>query len=49
MNSANGLQAVVAHIYTMSNGDKVTVNEFMVDFIRPVNLNMPSGICSNRR
>ena len=44
LNSANGLQAVVAHIYTMSNGDKVTVNEFMVDFIRPVNLNMPSGI-----
>ncbi len=28
----------------MSNGDEVTVNEFMVDFIRPVNLNMPSGI-----
>ena len=44
LNSANGLQAVVAHIYTMSNGDEVTVNEFMVDFIRPVNLNMPSGI-----
>ena len=44
LNSANGLQAVVAHIYTLSNGDEVTVNEFMVNFIRPVNLNMPSGI-----
>lgn len=44
LNSANGLQAIVAHIYTLANGDEVTVNEFMVNFIRPVNLNMPSGV-----
>jgi len=44
LNSANGLQASVAHIYTLESGDKYTVNTFMVNFIRPVSLNMPSGI-----
>lgn len=44
LNSANGLQASVAHIYVLESGDEITVNEFMVNFIRPVNLNMPSGI-----
>lgn len=44
LNSAKGLQASVAHIYVLESGDEITVNEFMVNFIRPVNLNMPSGI-----
>lgn len=44
LNSANGLQASVAHIFVLESGDEITVNEFMVNFIRPVNLNMPSGI-----
>ena len=44
LNSANGLQATVAHVYTLNSGDEITVNTFMVNFIRPVSLNMPSGI-----
>lgn len=44
LNSAGGLQASVAHIYTLESGDQITVNEFMVNFIRPVSLNMPSGV-----
>lgn len=44
LNSAGGLQASVAHIYKLENGEEITVNTFLVDFIRPVNLNMPSGI-----
>lgn len=44
LNSVGGLQAEVAHIYTLESGDKVTVNTFMLNFTRPVNLNMPSGI-----
>lgn len=43
LNSNLGLQAVVAHVYVYPNGDEVTVNEFMVNFVRPVNLNMPSS------
>ena len=44
LNSPLGLQALIAHIYVLENGDEVTVNEFLVTFIRPVNLNMPSGV-----
>lgn len=44
LNSAGGLQASVAHVYTLASGDQITVNEFMVNFIRPVSLNMPSGV-----
>ena len=44
LNSAGGLQASVAHIYTLESGDQITVNEFMVNFIRQVSLNMPSGV-----
>ena len=44
LNSKNGLQVLVQHIYTLNSGDEIIVNEFMVNFIRPVNLNMPSGI-----
>lgn len=44
LNSTNGLQATVAHVYKLESGDKVVVNEFMVNFIRPVNLNMPAGV-----
>ena len=44
LNSANGLQATVAHIYTLDSGDEILVNDFMVNFIRPISLNMPSGI-----
>lgn len=44
LNSAGGLQASVAHIYILESGDQITVYEFMVNFIRPVSLNMPSGV-----
>lgn len=44
LNSPLGLQALIAHIYVLENGDEVTVNEFLVNFIRPVNLNMPSDV-----
>ena len=44
LNSAGGLQASVAHVYTLASGDQITVNEFMINFIRPVSLNMPSGV-----
>lgn len=44
LNSAKGLQAQVQHIYKLENGDELVVNEFLVNFIRPVNLNMPSGV-----
>ena len=44
LNSVGGLQASVAHIYTLESGDQITVNEFMANFIRPVSLNMPSGV-----
>lgn len=44
LNSAKGLQAQVQHIYKLENGDELVVNDFLVNFIRPVNLNMPSGV-----
>ena len=44
LNSENGLQAAVAHRYKLESGDVITVNEFMVTFIRPVNLNMLAGV-----
>lgn len=44
LNSEKGLQAVIAHRYKLDSGDIITVNEFMVTFIRPVNLNMPAGV-----
>jgi len=43
LNSKFGLQAVVAHVYVYPSGEEVTVNEFMVNFVRPVNLNMPTN------
>lgn len=44
LNSVNGLQAQISHVYTLNSGDEIVVNTFMVNFIRPVNLNMPSGL-----
>lgn len=44
LNSEGGLQAVVQHVYTFANGDKVVVNEFMVNFIRPVTLNIQAPV-----
>ena len=44
LNTAGGLQALVAHIYTLNSGDEIIVNQFMVNFIRPVSLNMPLGV-----
>ena len=44
LNSEGGLQAVVQHVYTFANGDKVVVNEFMVNFIRPVTLNTQAPV-----
>lgn len=44
LNSSLGLQALVAHKYQLESGDIVTVNTFMVNFIRPVNLNMREGL-----
>jgi hypothetical protein len=42
LNSPGGLQAQIDHVYVLPNGDEVLVNSFMINFVRPVNLNMPS-------
>lgn len=44
LNSPKGLQAVVAHKLKLESGDVITLNEFMVTFVRPVNLNMPKNV-----
>lgn len=44
LNSPKGLQAVVAHKLKLESGDVITINEFMVTFVRPVNLNMPKNV-----
>ena len=44
LNSKLGLQALVAHKYKLESGDIFTVNTFTVNFIRPVNLNMPPSL-----
>ena len=44
LNSEGGLQAVVKHVYKLESGDKVSKHSFVVNFIRPVNLNMPGEI-----
>lgn len=44
LNSPAGLQATVEHVYRLQNGDEITVNSFLVNFVRPVNLNMPEGV-----
>lgn len=44
LNSEKGLQAEVAYVATLESGDKVTLYSFMVNFIRPLTLNMPQGL-----
>ena len=44
LNSEGGLQAVVKHIYRLESGDELSQHSFVVNFIRPVNLNMPGEI-----
>ena len=44
LNSEGGLQAVVKHVYKLESGDKLSQHSFVVNFIRPVNLNMPGEI-----
>jgi hypothetical protein len=44
LNSEKGLQAEVAYVATLQSGDKVTLYSFMVNFIRPLTLNMPEGL-----
>ena len=44
LNSEKGLQAEVAYVATLESGDKVTLYSFMVNFIRPLTLNMPEGL-----
>jgi hypothetical protein len=44
LNSEQGLQAEVAYVATLESGDKVTLYSFMVNFIRPLTLNMPEGL-----
>ena len=44
LNSKGGLQATVARIYTLESGDEITTNSFMVSFIRPVNMDMPTDV-----
>ena len=44
LNSDGGLQAVVKHAYRLENGESLSVHSFVVNFIRPVNLNMPGEI-----
>lgn len=44
LNSEKGLQAEVAYVATLQSGDVVTLYTFMVNFIRPLTLNMPEGL-----
>lgn len=44
LNSEQGLQAEVAYVATLESGDVVTLYTFMVNFIRPLTLNMPQGL-----
>ncbi len=44
LNSENGLQAEVAYVATLESGDVVTLYSFVVNFIRPLTLNMPEGL-----
>lgn len=44
LNSEGGLQAVVGHFYRLESGDELSQHSFVVNFIRPVNLNMPGEI-----
>ena len=44
LNSEKGLQAEVAYVATLESGDVVTLYSFMVNFIRPLTLNMPEGL-----
>ena len=44
LNSEKGFQAEVAYKATLESGDVVTLYSFMVNFIRPLTLNMPQGL-----
>jgi hypothetical protein len=44
LNSEQGLQAEVAYVATLESGDVVTLYTFVVNFIRPLTLNMPEGL-----
>ena len=44
LNSEKGLQAEVAYVATLESGDVVTLYSFIVNFIRPLTLNMPEGL-----
>ena len=44
LNSERGLQAVVKHVYKLESGDELSQHSFVVNFIRPVKLNMPGEI-----
>ena len=44
LNTEGGLQAVVKHVYRLESGDELSQHSFVVNFIRPVNLNMPGDV-----
>ena len=44
LNSLNGLQAEVDYVITLETGDELTIYKFLVNFIRPLTLNMPEGL-----
>lgn len=44
LNSEKGFQAEVAYKATLESGDVVTLYSFIVNFIRPLTLNMPEGL-----
>ena len=44
LNSEKGLQAEVAYVATLESGDEITLFSFLVNFIRPLTLNMPEGL-----
>ena len=44
LNSQDGLSAIVEYVVKFESGDVVKVTEFVVNFVRPVNLNMPAGL-----
>ena len=44
LNSLNGLQAEIEMYTEAYNGDVYSLKNFLVNFIRPVNFNLPAGL-----
>lgn len=44
LNSEKGLQAVIEWFATVESGDEYVLHTFIVNFVRPVNLNLPANL-----